>query len=528
MIESTDVRDFFAMYSQALELFKQKEYDKAWQALDAFSKKRGARSLVAELLKAHILWEQKKYVSEIVQLKKMLRDYADSGDNKRLAGAYSLLGGACARLGQSEEAVSAYLHSAFLEPEVTKKLVEISNALFTANAIEDLVADKMQEIYGLYRHWLQELAIKPYPHPQWHHEKLRIGYLSADLMDHAVGQFVRPFFSDFDRKTFEVFAYQLNTKIDFVTEDLQRNPVHWRNLTGQDFAAIAAAIRHDEIDILVELGGHTGNNALPVLAYRPARVQISGIGYFNSTGIAECDGFMSDIYCAPEEVSPFFTEKLLRLPHTHFCYCPYKKFPEVVPPPCLKNGYITFGSFNNFVKVNDGMLKLWREILAKIPGSRLILKHQLLSTEEGCEYTVERLRRLNMPLERIELRPYAVDYLQEYGEMDIALDTSPYPGGLTTCEALYMGVPVVTLCGNRHGARFGESFLKNLGLGELSAESKEKYVSIAIALAADYEFLALLRGRLRAMMQESPLMDSLGYMSDVENLYRKLIEEKDL
>ena len=137
---------------------------------------------------------------------------------------------------------------------------------------------------------------------------------------------------------------------------------------------------------------------------------------------------------------------------------------------------------------------------------------------------MKRLQRLNMPLERIELRAYSKDHLREYGDMDIALDTSPYPGGLTTCEALYMGVPVVTLCGNRHGARFGDSFLRNLGLGELSADCKEKYVAIAAALASDYEFLAILRDRLRRMMQESPLMDGHAYMRDVEELYRSLVD----
>ena len=254
-------------------------------------------------------------------------------------------------------------------------------------------------------------------------------------------------------------------------------------------------------------------------------MQLSGIGYFNSTGIYECDGFLSDIYCAPEENSPYFTEKLLRLPHTHFCYQPYKTFPKVSPPPCLQNGYITFGSFNNFAKVNDGMLRLWREILLRVTNSRLILKHQLLGTEEGRAYTLNRLKKLQLPIERIELRPYAKDYLQEYADMDIALDTAPYPGGLTTCEALYMGVPVVVLSGNRHGARFGKSFLSNLGLAELAAETADQYVNIAVAMAGDQELLLALRQNLRRMMQASPLMDAHGYMRDVEHLYRKILAE---
>lgn len=519
-----DVKDFLAVYMQALSFFKHGDYDEAWQLLDSITMQSGARFLVAELLKAHILWERRKYVSEIALLKDLLRDYGDTKEKKRLAAAYGLLGGAYSKLGQSKEAVEACIHSAQIESDTHKKLMIISDALFTANAIEDLSPDKMQEIYCLYRKYLKEMAVEAYPRPKWRHEKLRIGYLSADLMNHAVGQFVRPFFFDFDSSAFEVFVYQLNRECDFVTEDLRRAPVCWRDLAGQDFDAIASTIRGDEIDILMELGGHTGSYALPVLAYRAARVQISGIGYFNSTGIEECDGFLSDIYCAPEEDSPYFTEKLLRLPNTHFCYQPYKEFPGVAPPPCLRNGYITFGSFNNFAKVNNGMLILWREILAKVPGSRLLLKHNLLGTEEGRDYTIQRLQRLNLPLERIDLRGYSLDYLQEYGDMDIALDTSPYPGGLTTCEALYMGVPVVTLCGNRHGARFGDSFLRNLGLGELSADSKEKYMAVAASLASDCDFLALLRSKLRRMMQGSPLMDCHAYMRDVEDLYRNLLD----
>lgn len=518
-----DVNEFLSMYATALNLFHKKEYEQAWQMVEDFASEWGMRALLGELLKAYILRGQKKYVSEISQLQKVVTEFHDTQDKKRLADAYSLLGAAHRMLGQSEEAVEAFVQSAEIEPEAPKKLTEISNALFAANAIEDLQAAKMQELYGIYRRYLRELVAESYPAPGWQHQKIRVGYLSADLRDHAVGQFVRPFFRDFDQSNFVVFVYQLNEDEDFVTRDLQSTPVTWRNLSGQDFRAIAQTIRQDEIDILVELGGHTAGNALPVLAYQPAKVQISGIGYFNSTGIAECDGFLSDSYCAPEETSLYFTEKLLRLPHTHFCYQPYKSFPPVAPPPCLQKGYITFGSFNNFAKVNDGMLCLWREILSQVPDARLLLKHQLLGTEEGRTFTKARLEKLQLPLERIEMRSYTGDYLQEYGDMDIALDTAPYPGGLTTCEALYMGVPVVALSGNRHGARFGESFLKNLGLGELAAASKAQYVNIAVALAGDWELLQVFRGRLRPMMQASPLMDSRNYMREVEKLYCGLL-----
>ncbi|WP_303841694.1 hypothetical protein [Selenomonas ruminantium] len=513
--------DFLAVYEQALSCYKKGALDKAWQLLEDFEQKQGMRVLLGSLLKAYILRAQKKYVSEIALLNDLVQDFEDSEDKKRLADAYSLLGAAYRMIGQSEAAVAAFERSVQIEPDIGRKLTELSNALFAANAIEDLSAEKMQALYAQYRHYLQKMKIKPYPAISWQHAKIRVGYLSADLRDHAVGQFVRPFIFDYDTSAFTVFVYQLNRSSDFVTEDLRSGPVQWRNLAGKDFSAVAQAIREDEIDILVELGGHTAGNALPVLAYRAAPVQLSGIGYFNSTGLEECDGFLSDIYCAPEETSPYFTERLLRLPHTHFCYQPYKVFPQIMPPPCQKNGYITFGSFNNFAKVNDGMLCLWREILAQVPGARLLLKHQLLGTEEGRNYTLERLRRLHLPLDRIEMRPYSADYLREYGDMDIALDTAPYPGGLTTCEALYMGVPVVTLTGNRHGARFGESFLRNLGLDELVAANAEQYKTIAALLAGDWDLLTVLREKLRPMMRMSPLMDGSQYMRDLEHLYRQ-------
>lgn len=234
-------------------------------------------------------------------------------------------------------------------------------------------------------------------------------------------------------------------------------------------------------------------------------------------------GFLSDRYCSPEEHSPYFTEKLLRLPQSHFCYQPFSAFPPVGQASCLEKGYVTFGCFNNFAKVNDEMLLVWKEILLRVPDSHLLLKHSLLGTEEGLSYTQQRFERLGMPMERIEFRGLSRDYLEQYNDMDIALDTSPYPGGLTTCEALYMGVPVVTLKGNRHGARFGYSFLANLGLQELVAEDAEGYVDIAVKIAGDSELLSLLRANLRRMMKASPLMDSDAYMRAVEDLYQQLL-----
>ncbi|TYZ27927.1 hypothetical protein FZ041_09785 [Selenomonas caprae] len=512
-------------YRNVFRLWQQRRLIEAEKLLDEFWQQSGMKSLRGMLLMAYILRDRQKYVSEVKVLEELLERFADSGEAKLLADAWSMLGSVLRRLGESELSVEAFKKSVELEPDKEQKLVECSNALFSANAIDGVTAEYMQSLYALYRRLLADLAIEPYPVPDWQHEKIRVGYLSADLRDHAVAQFVRPLFCQYDRERFRVYGYSLVRRPDDVTAALQQGCDTWRDVSDGSWAEIARQIRADEIDILVDLAGHSAENALPVFAYRPAPVQISGIGYFNSTGMQEMQGFLSDRYCSPEEYSSYFTEKLLRLPQSHFCYQPFSKFPAVGQLPCLAKGYVTFGCFNNFAKVNDGMLLLWKEILQRVPDSHLLLKHSLLGTEEGLSYTRQRFERLGMPMERIEFRGLSKDYLEQYNDMDIALDTSPYPGGLTTCEALYMGVPVVTLKGNRHGARFGYSFLANLGLQELVAEAAEGYVDIAVKIAGDWELLALLRANLRRMMQELPLMDGDAYMRAMESLYGRLYEE---
>ena len=494
----------------------------SWQAT-------GQRSIYGMLLMAYILRDEKKPVSEVRQLQELLTMFDGAPEKDLLADAWSLLGAALRMLGENRIAVDAFLQSVALEPDPAQKLVECSNAIFAADAVGDFTAEAFQQLYARYRELLTGLHPKAYPAPPWQHERLRIGYLSADLRDHAVAQFVRPLLREYDHEAFEVYVYSLVKQEDGVTAALHDPAAVWRLVAGQPYEAIAAQVRADEIDVLFDLSGHSAENALPVFAWRPARVQISGIGYFNSTGLDCCDGFLSDVHCAPEPQSPYFTEPLLRLPQSHFCYAPFTRFPVVVPPPCLSRGFVTFGCFNNFSKVTDGMLGLWRQILEAVPASHLLLKHSLLGMEEGRTYTLQRLRRLGFSEEllgRIELRGLSKDYLREYGDMDIALDTSPYPGGLTTCEALMMGVPVVSLAGERHGARFGRSFLENLGLGELAVDTAERYVELAAGLAQDVQTLAALRQVLRPKMLQSPLMDGKGYVRDVEALFRYLVHEK--
>ena len=277
---------------------------------------------------------------------------------------------------------------------------------------------------------------------------------------------------------------------------------------------------------MVELGGHTTGNALPILAYKPAPVQICGIGYWASTGLSAVDYFLGDVYLDDEETQKAFTEKLLVLPRTHFCYTEVGDIPAPAEePPCCRAGTTTFGSFNDFGKASDETLRLWARILKRIPNARLLVNGTVFDEPGNRAYAIERMKREGIPMERVEMRGFSLDYLGEYADMDVALDTFPYPGGGTTCDALYMGVPVVTMAGTDHGGRFGRSLLMNLGLGELVANTPEEYEEKVIAIAGDRELLCAFRKNLREMMRRSPLMDEAQYRKDLAAAYADIWQD---
>lgn len=355
-------------------------------------------------------------------------------------------------------------------------------------------------------------------------QKLRVGYISPDFRNHAVAYFVAPLIKNFNREKFKVFIYSTGN-IDSVTEKLYSREVVWRDLRGQLPAVAARIIASDKIDILVDLAGHTQSSNLPIMAYKAAPVQITGIGYMSTTGLAAIDYFLSDEVCLPTNdtaAANAFTEKIIRLPHSHLCYAP--KIVRAMPPagitaPCLKNGYVTFGSFNNFAKVTDETLLMWRAILAEVKNSRLVIKGKIASIPSGRKILRARLARLGFDQSKIELSPYSPDYLEQYLAMDIALDTMPYNGGLTTCEALYMGVPVISKRGNTHGSRFGASILTNAGVSELLAKNNEEYIDKAVRLGKNQEMIQSYHAKLRATMERSLLMNAASYMQELETAY---------
>ena len=357
--------------------------------------------------------------------------------------------------------------------------------------------------------------------------KLRIGYISPDFRLHAAAYFFMPLVRDFDAASFEVTCYARG-KRDRVTSLFRQKGVRWKDISRLSARDAARLIERDGIDILVDLAGHTQGSGLPVLARRPAPVQLTAIGYMATTGLRAVDYFLSDIYCSPWDMGARgFSEKVLRMPHSHLCYAPVlRDMPKSGgEAPFVKNGCITFGSFNNFSKVSDDMLALWRGVLERMKGARLVVKSKICSIAAGRKIVKERLQRFGIPLAQVELRPYSPDYLEQYADIDIALDTFPYTGGVTTCEALYMGVPVITKAGGTHGSRFSTSILENAGLSQLVARGDMEYVRKAVELADSPDILRRLHRDLRAHVEASPLMDAKGYMKDLEDIYREIAED---
>ncbi|MBR4904511.1 MAG: hypothetical protein IKZ53_07545 [Selenomonadaceae bacterium] len=399
-----------------------------------------------------------------------------------------------------------------------------SKHLFLKN-YRDLSQAQIKELAQKYNSFFENTT--PFTHDKKSFnadKKIHVGYISPDFREHAVANFIPPLLQNYDAENFSVTCYFTGRK-DSVTVKLKNFNVGWRDLIGKTPLLAANIIAEDKVDILVDLSGHSQDSCLPILAYKPAPVQICGIGYISTTGLSAVDYFLSDKICSPENLPTSFTEKILRVEPCSLCYSPglIREMPAVdLRAPFLKNGFITYGSFNNFAKIHEELLYLWRAILERVPNSKLILKNKLCSLDEGKDIIKEKLSKMSFPLDRIDLRPYSPDYLEQYREIDVALDTYPYTGGTTTCEALYMGVPVITLRGKTHGARFSASILNAADISELIAQSPMDYINKAVQLSRRKELLSAYHVGLREHMQNSALMDSKNYIRELEKIYRAI------
>lgn len=390
-----------------------------------------------------------------------------------------------------------------------------SYRLFALNYLDGISAAELFREHVAYG---RRLATAPAPAPVNDPDparRLRVAVLSPDLRAHSCAYFIEPLLRHLDPARFELYLYHDHFREDAVSRQLRPLAAVWRNFVGQPTPAVEAAIRADAPDVLIDLAGHTGlTNRLPLFARRPAPVQVSYLGYPNTTGVAAIGWRFTDaITDPPGEADALATEQLVRFAPTAWCYAPPENTPEVGLPPGAAGGSVTFGCFNNLAKISDTTLRLWAGVLRAVPGSRLLLKGRGLGDAAVRGRYLARFTAAGIAPERLELAERTArteDHLALYGKVDIALDTFPYHGTTTTCEALWMGVPVVTLLGDRHAARVSASLLTAAGHPEWIAADAGSYAAIAAGLAADPARLAAIRAGLRAELKASPLLDHAG------------------
>jgi predicted O-linked N-acetylglucosamine transferase (SPINDLY family) len=356
--------------------------------------------------------------------------------------------------------------------------------------------------------------------------RLRIGYISADFREHPVGRFLLPVLQQHDRGSFDVVCYSDVSRHDTLTAHLKAAADRWTETAGLTVNELAGRIRADAIDILVDLAGHTASNRLLVFAQKPAPVQVSYLGYPATTGLKAIDYRLTDAQADPPGATErWHSEQLWRLPRAIWCMDPDEKSPLVQPPPLLQNGLVTFGSFSNLAKVNQPLLRLWGRILRQVPDSRLLLKAGAFASTRARERVLAAFSELDVDADRLILLPPSPDHethLAAHRQIDIALDTFPYHGTATTCDALWMGVPVISLAGDSHVSRVGVSLLRSIGLTELVAADMDEYVRIAIAWARDPLRLQTYGNSLRDRIKQSPLTDANGLAREIESAFRSM------
>ena len=512
-----DVADFHVNLGYAL-----REMGRRGEAVTAYRRALELEPDSSETLAglATTLWQQGMIAPAIDACRQAIRI------DPAAAWGYHAMGAALLQQGRIKEAEAAYRQA--LEREGDNASLH-SDLLFTLNYREGLSPEALAEAH---LDWERRHGAPRAPaSPQFENERdaerrLRVGYVSPDFWTHSVAYFFEPLLRAHHREAIESFCYADVVRPDAVTERLQGLADHWRPTLGLAEEDLAAAVRDDRIDILVDLTGHTAHNRLPVFARRPAPVQVTWLGYPTATGLAAIDARLTDAIVDPEGAAAVpGRDPALRLPNGFHCYQPPPRTPEVGDLPAEGQGFVTFGSFNHLPKLSDRTIALWTRILERVPDSRLILKTRSFADEATKRRFAARFQQAGIGPRRFELRPWIdspQDHLRHYGRIDIGLDSLPYNGTTTSCEALWMGVPVVTLRGESHAGRVGASLLTRVGLEALIAENEADYIDKAVALAGDLELLSGLRGSLRERVRNSPLCDAEGFARQVESAYRTL------
>ncbi|MFS8906391.1 tetratricopeptide repeat protein [Synechococcus sp. O70.2] len=440
---------------------------------------------------------------------------------------YAVLAGVYLQQCRHKEAIQAYRKSAKLAPGVIAFHGNILMGLHYAPDFDPEETLREHKKWGDATQAAVAHLRRPYHRDRDLKRPLRIGYISGDFKLHSVSMFFEHVYNHHDHERFQIYCYSNTPHSDMVTERMKEKADGWRDIYKiRSDVEVAELIHEDKIDILVDLAGHTAYNRLGVLALKPAPIQVTYLGYPNTTGLTLVDYRITDAYADPPGMTEkYHTEKLMRLPKSFLCYNPVDIFPPVSELPALSAGYITFGCCNNPTKITPNVVAVWAEILKRLPNARILLKNMRYTDSSVREIFWGHFEEHGVDRQRVHLvgdRQSIPEHLQIYNEIDIGLDPFPYNGTTTTCETLWGGAPVVVLAGNAHVCRVGVSILTNVGLPELVAQTPEEYVEIAVNLANDLERLRHLRHNLRDMMEKSPLRDPQGHARALEQAYRQM------
>ena len=436
------------------------------------------------------------------------------------AKAHSDVGTALKDLGRFDEAVTSYRRALEIDADYADAH---SNLLFAHNFLSDQPAEMLLDEALRFGKLVARQA-HPFVHLQDFSasgRRLRVGLVSGDLRNHPVGYFVGSMLAALASSAasrMDIIAYPSYFRADALTQRIKACCRGWYSAVGLSDENLAQRIRDDGIDVLIDLSGHTAHNRLPMFAWKPAPVQVSWLGYFATTGVAEMDYLIADPWTVPPSEALHFSEKVWRLPETYLCFTPPDVNVQIASLPALANGYVTFGCFNNLTKMNDEVVALWSRVLLAVPESRLFLKTRQLDEEAVRKSVIERFAAQGIDAGRLILEgavPRA-ELIASYNRVDIALDPFPYPGGTTTVEGLWMGVPAITRRGDRFLSRVGESIAHNAGLSDWIAVNDEDYVVKAACFAANLEALAGLRAGLRQQALAAPLFDASRFAQHFE------------
>ena len=434
------------------------------------------------------------------------------------------LGTAQLELARADEAVETLGEAVKRGPEVAAVWTLYAAAMNYASGIaaEDVYAAHRR--YGaLVEKGLRDRAFE-FANTRDPERVLRVGYLSRDMRRHSCAYFLLPILQAHDPERVESYCYSHSRHVDDMTDEIRKAATVFRDCSTMGDGEIRKRIIADRVDILVELAGHSASHKLELMARRPAPIQATYLGYPHTTGLTNVQYRIVDARTDPEDAPTHASEEMWRLPKSFLCYDPPTDAPEPAALPSAGGAPFTFGSFNEAKKISHEVVGLWSRVLERVPGSRLLLKAGSFDDDAVRRGVLERFVAEGIAADRLEIVariPSLADHLALYGRVDLALDTYPYHGTTTTCEAMWMGVPTVTLAGDRHASRVGASLLHSVGLGELVAGSHEAFIDTAATLAGETDRLAELRRGLRERMRSSPLCDRFGFTRDLEHAYRQ-------